>query len=118
MKGWNRFVWVGVAVALALGAPDVRAVDGSIVFSGAVLEPTCAVATTSVADVATTARWPARHVCGGSQASADPAAFDLRVTTIAASGIADDRVLNYYANYARDLGHEDADLKLVMQTYL
>ena len=117
MKGWNRFIWVVVAVALVLGAPSVRAVDGTIVFSGAVLEPTCAVTTTSFADVAVGSRWPERHVCGA-QTSADPAAFDLRVTTIAASGIADDRVLSYYANYSRDLGLEDASLKLIMQTYL
>ncbi|WP_147281768.1 hypothetical protein [Dyella solisilvae] len=114
MKGWIRWTCAGCVVALALGGSRAHAVDGTLTFSGSVLEPTCMARGVDVAIASPSAK-AMRSVCAGREV--DSAAFDLRVTTVARSGISDDRVLSYYAGYARALGQDDSSIKLVMQTF-
>ncbi|WP_109125297.1 type 1 fimbrial protein [Dyella sp. C11] len=104
MKGWNRKTWMGCVVALALGVPLAHAEGGTIMFSGAVVTPTCSFGT---GDVNTGGE------CGAS-ASASSHAQLYRQDSVALENALNthDRLLNYFAGYAHENGQQ-----LLTRTY-
>lgn len=116
MKGWIRRTRVGCVVALALGAPWAHAATGTITFVGAILAPTCSADAGFLVGMVPGSS--GRYSCEGpASTSRDAAPFVVKITTVAASGIADDRALSYFSGYARAAGENDAAVKLVTQTF-
>ncbi|WP_266183683.1 hypothetical protein [Dyella humicola] len=116
MKGWIRRTWLVCVVAMALGAPAAYASGGTITFVGAILAPTCLADAGDVSSMAPGGS--GRRSCDGSgSGTSDSASYVVKVSTVAASGIADDRVLRYFSSYARAAGEDDAAVKLVTQTF-
>ncbi|WP_445145576.1 hypothetical protein [Dyella sp. Tek66A03] len=121
MKGWIRRTWLVCVVALAQGVPAAYASGGTITFVGAIMAPTCSTTDARIEGVANASASHAsnsRFVCEDRNTTFDPAqSFTLNVTTIQASGMADDRVLSYFAGYAKAAGSDEAAVKLVTQTF-
>ena len=117
MKGWIRRTWLVCVVALALGAPAAYASGGTITFVGAIAAPTCSAPEARIDGAAGNAS-NGRFVCEDRNTTFDAAqSFTLSVTTVQASGMADDRVLRYFAGYAEAAGSDEAAVKLVTQTF-
>ncbi len=110
------FTAAGCAMALAMGVTFARADAGSISFSGAVVEPTCAVVAsdgTPAPQGATDAR-PEVRSCGRT-AGGDGQTYARSVVQLDAASVAHDRLLNYYAGYAGTTGRPG--VRLVVRTY-
>jgi hypothetical protein len=112
MKGWIRRTWLGCAVALALGVPVAHADGGSIMFSGAILEPTCSVGTQRIS--AAEANGLQHYNCteqSGATPDQGAQSYALSVTALRGTALASDRLIGYFANYL------NAEPQLVTQTY-
>jgi len=110
MKHWIRRIWLGSVVALMLGASSAHADGGRIVFSGAVVEPTCSVDTQRISTAE--ARGSQRYNCTEQTgASSSQVAQSYALTVLSGTSLASDRLIGYFANYL------NADPKLVTQTY-
>ncbi|MDG2539550.1 hypothetical protein P5Y53_17865 [Dyella jiangningensis] len=110
MKGWIRKTWMGCVVALALGVPVAHADGGRIVFSGAIMEPTCTVGAQRIDEVQT--RGARQYRCT-ERADATPgqAAQSYALSVTRGSALQSDQLIGYFAHYL------NADPKLVTQTY-
>ena len=112
MKAWIRRTWLGCVVALTLGAPAAHASGGSIMFSGAIVEPTCAVGPQRVRTAEANGL---QHYHCTEQAGATPdqaaQSYALSVTALSGTALASDRLIGYFANYL------NAEPTLVTQTY-
>jgi hypothetical protein len=109
-----RKTLAGCAVVLALGVSPLAWADGgTLVFSGAVVEPTCSVGMQRIA-AAESVSGARRYNCT-EQAGATPGqvaqAYALSVTTLAETPLASDHLIVYFANYL------NATPKLVTQTF-
>ncbi|WP_149362892.1 hypothetical protein [Rhodanobacter sp. T12-5] len=107
-----------IALAMLASMPSANAATGRIVFSGAVVEPTCS--TESASDPmashlqAVDGLAPGRSTCG--QTPTDPGrSYSHTVVSLDAAVIANDRLLEYFAGYANVEGEVRA--KLVVRTY-
>jgi hypothetical protein len=111
----------GCVLAMILGASNAKAATGRIVFSGAVVEPSCSASTADL-DVAASARVgdtaPHRYTCG---APGKPAnmnrVYSMAIVSLDAGASAHDRLLKYYAGYIGASAVDGAAVKLVVQTY-
>lgn len=104
------------SMAAGLSAWSAHATEGRIVFSGAVVEPTCPLDAAAVsAGPAPTAT--ARHTCGGRPG--DPGrSYTRTVVNLDASLAAGDRLLGYFASYGTVPGDASATrAQLVVRTY-
>lgn len=116
MKGWIRKTWMGCVVAVSL-VSVAHANTGTITFSGAVVTPTCSPDQRSYASGGG-ATAIAHLGCTGVDAAADGSQlYELRVTALQGSALASDRVIRYFAGYAKDIGNDAASLKLLTQTF-
>jgi hypothetical protein len=125
----RRLVLLGCFLVSALGAPAVRAggggtiEGGTITFVGAIVEPTCSVATApgtlSLAGRAAPVHPGLQQSCAGSTAAGEPASASRphEVDVVHLSASESDRVLRYFANYVRVAQPGSADPMLVTQTY-
>ncbi|WP_130619171.1 hypothetical protein [Dyella amyloliquefaciens] len=114
MKGWNRFIWVVVAVALALGARDVRAAGGSMAFNGMIAAPTCG---PDMDQPSQGSRW---HRCGESQPDAQgvtASPYVLANSPLAGGELASDRLVAYLAGYLASAGVAPGEARLITQTF-
>lgn len=111
MKGWNRVVWLVVAVAWALGAQGVRAAGGTISFHGAIVAPTCGFEQMAFSGAASAGG--AHGGCGrevATQASSSP--YRQVTSALDEAMLSNDRLIGYFTSYA------DADhVRLVTRTY-
>jgi hypothetical protein len=110
---------MGVSAAKAGGTGTVD--SGTIRFTGAVVEPTCSVATQSIVDLAanTSQIHPSlQQSCAGSAAAGAVASSSPTYTVgvVHLSGSESDQVLRYFAGYVR-AAQASADPELVTQTY-
>lgn len=113
-------IFGGVLITLAMLAsmPSAKAATGHIVFSGAVLEPTCSTESAHV-DSANPSRSVEGLVQGRStcrQTPTDPGrSYSRTVVRLDATTIANDRLLDYFAGYAN--AESGVQAKLVVRTY-
>ena len=110
MKGLRRWFWVGSVVAGLLGAPSARADGGQVAFSGAIVEPTCAVGAQRIGDVQAQG---SQHFHCTERAGVTPgqAAQAYQLTVALGDTLPSDRLIGYFAGYL------NAQPKLVTQTY-
>jgi len=108
-------IWLaGCAMVMLVGMSTARAATGRIVFSGAVVEPTCSMAELgSVAHVAAGAA-AQRLVCGRTATDAGRT-YTREVIDLATADRSHNRLLDYFASYARGTGAAAA--KVVVHTY-
>jgi type 1 fimbria pilin len=93
-----------------------RAATGRIVFSGAVVEPTCSTAELgSVMPVATGST--AQHLACGRTATDTGRTYTREVIDLATANRSHDRLLDYFAGYAPRTADGDVAAKLVVHTY-
>jgi hypothetical protein len=107
-------IWLtGCAVVMLVGMPTARAATGRIVFSGAVVEPTC-----STAEVVPVVAGAAvqRLVCGRTATDAGRT-YTREVIDLATANRSHDRLLDYFASYAPRAADGDAAAKVVVHTY-
>jgi hypothetical protein len=124
MRSKQWLIWVGCFLVSALGTSAARAggggtVDtGTIRFSGAVVEPTCSVASMQgVINLATSTTL--QQNCADPAATSDAttsASRPYQVNIVHLSGSEPDQVLRYFAGYVR-AAQATADPMLVTQTY-
>lgn len=109
-----RHGWL-VGSILALAMPGAWAAGGRIVFTGAVVAPTCAVDTAVLATGGTSPAI-ARRSCGGATLDAG-ASYARQVVAIDVATAADDRLLAYFAANA-PRGRDGQPLaQLIVRTY-
>ncbi|MFC5527348.1 hypothetical protein ACFPPA_16525 [Rhodanobacter ginsengisoli] len=110
------FSLVGCALALSLVALNARAADGRVIFSGAIVEPTCHVDQRNL-DMASAVPAPSRVACAGASGvtSVAPQAYTLNITHLSTE--TPDRLLRYFAGYVKEGGADIAAARLVTQTY-
>ncbi|RAN75180.1 hypothetical protein B5P43_26450 [Bacillus sp. SRB_336] len=96
--------------------PNVHAATGRIMFSGAVVEPTCSTEGTHVdAALRLSSAASGRLICG--KTPTDPGrSYSRTVVSLDAATVATDRLLGYFAGYANADG-VDGQAKLVVRTY-
>jgi type 1 fimbria pilin len=127
MRSPRSLVLVSCFLVSVLGASAVKAGGGGTVdsatirFSGAVVEPTCSVATQSVLDLAANAtqgHQSLQQSCGGSTSAGatTSATPTYKVDVVHLSGSESDQVLRYFSGYVR-AAQASADPELVTQTY-
>ncbi|WP_266170320.1 hypothetical protein [Dyella subtropica] len=92
----------------------VHADGGQLVFSGAIVEPTCSVGLQRVHAAEAEAVTPRRYNCteqAGAGSGRAAQAYALSVVSVAGTPLASDRLITYFADYS------SAPPKLVTQTY-
>lgn len=113
MPGSVCTVLAGCVLATVFGATAARAATGRIVFSGAVVEPTCSAIDAGAAMVSPQSVVSRQFTCGNTGAAQS---YSLRVVSLdaAASG---DHLLDYFAGYINAAGQGRAKARLVIQTF-
>lgn len=121
MPGSLCTVLAGCLVASVFGATAARAATGRIMFSGAVVEPTCSAVDAGAAVMASPRSGGAvvsrRFTCGSAGTATDTArSYSLQVVSLdtAASG---DHLLDYFAGYINAVDQGRAKARLVIQTF-
>ena len=105
---------------MSLIAQSASAADGRIVFSGAIVEPTCSVATESIVTMAalvSSRREAHRQTCSipGHAIAAAPQTYALAVVRL--TGSEPDRLLRYFDGYVKTAQVDALHPVLVTQTY-
>lgn len=95
MIGRNRWIF-GLLMALVI--QGAWAEGGRINFTGAVLEPTCAIDTSQMTSAAFN-QAPTHRTCGQSAADAGRS-YSRTVNTLDTAAAANDRLLGYFSSYA------------------
>ncbi|HUW53902.1 MAG TPA: hypothetical protein VMV99_10845 [Rhodanobacter sp.] len=112
----------GCILATIFGTSTARAANGRIVFSGAVVAPTC-VASEAHIGAATTAQpgqnqTSGQFVCGNAGAAADAGrAYSVTVASLDSTTLPHDRLLGYFSGYANASGVDGIKARLVTQTF-
>jgi hypothetical protein len=113
MRIWMRKTLMVGLVAVA-GLPGAAMADGgTIVFSGAIVEPTCAIGVQRIGDAQGTAA-PRRYHCSEGTAATPgrlAQSYALSVSDTVGTPLASDPLIVYFAQYL------SAQPKLVTQTY-
>lgn len=110
-------VWLaGCAMVTLVGMSTARAASGRIVFSGAVVEPTCS--TTELGSVMHgVIGSAARRLDCGRIATDAGRTYTREVIDLAKANRNHDRLLDYFASYAPRTADGDAAAKVVIHTY-
>ncbi len=114
MRIWIRKTLMVGLVAMAFAPAAAMADGGTIVFSGAVVEPTCSVGAQRIGDAQGAAAAPVRFRCSeGANATPGQLAqtYALSVNDTVGTPLASDPLIVYFAQYL------SAQPKLVTQTY-
>lgn len=110
----SAVLFLPLCAALLAGAGSARAAEGRIAFSGAVVEPTCAVAQPG-ADLAGASAAPTRQSCGKT-ASNPGRVYTRTVRPVDEASAGGDRLLTYFARNA-SLEQGPGQARLVVRTY-
>lgn len=110
---------LGVALAglaMFVGASSAWAASGRVVFSGAVVEPTCAIA--EAGPIAPEAVGPAaQHLACGRTATDAGRSYTRQVIDLTTANRGHHRLLDYFVSYAPRGADGAAAAKLVVHTY-
>lgn len=109
-----------VALAMLAGMSGANAETGRIVFSGAVVEPTCSTADVQpdpVAPSGSVDELVPRHLTCGQTAANPGRSYSRTVISLDAAAIASDRLLGYFASYANTANVGGTQARLVVRTY-
>jgi len=108
-------IWLaGCAMLMLVDMSSARAASGRIVFSGAVVEPTCSMAESGSVMHGATGAAAQRLVCGRTATDAGRT-YTREVIDLATADRSHNRLLDYFASYARGTG--DGAAKVVVHTY-
>lgn len=110
------FSLVGCALAMSLVAMNAKASDGRVVFSGAIVEPTCQVDQRNL-DMASLQAAPSRVDCAGASGATSMAPQAYTLTVAHLSTETPDRLLRYFAGYVAAGSDDRVDARMVTQTY-
>lgn len=108
----------GFALIAIIGVSTVQAATGRILFSGAVVEPTCSTETLLAGSIppSFTESATTRLSCG--RTATDPGrSYSRKVTSLAAADLTHDPLLAYFASYARTGDAGQVKVKVVVHTY-
>ncbi len=123
MTGQLCTVLAGCVLALIFGTSNARATSGRIVFSGAVVAPTCAVSQARMnalqSHQVSADAVGLRLACHGATASAAaaPTTYSLTVTSLDTTTADNNRLLTYFLGYLNATDKTAAQAKLVTQTF-
>lgn len=111
---------VGCVLAMSFIAQSAKAADGRVIFSGAIVEPTCRVDQLNpdiMRQLAAEARASARVACAGASGATSgmPQAYTLTVARFSTE--TQDRLLRYFASYVKAGSTDMAAAHMVTQTY-
>lgn len=118
MAGSFGTALAGCALTMLISMSTAQAASGRIVFSGAVVESTCStegspIGSGSHADIASV---QGRMNCG--RTATDPGrSYSRTVISLADADLAHDRLLGYFASYARVTEDGKATAKILVHTY-
>ena len=112
MIGRNRWIF---GLLMALVVQGAWAEGGRINFTGAVVEPTCAINTPQTTSQAI-GQAPVHRSCGQGAADAGRS-YSRTVTTLDAAAIANDQLLGYFASYAPVGPDGKAASGVIVRTY-
>ena len=106
----------GCLCAAMLGASSAKAAEGRIVFTGAVVEPTCTASSEGLQD-STSSVTSRRLACGSAADIATGAAspYVLLVTALSGPDSTGDRLLDYFVSYLSPIARAEA--RLATRTY-
>lgn len=108
----------GCALIMLVGMSDARAAGGRIVFSGAVVEPTCPVdGASAVRAISTNNGLMQDRLTCGQTATDLGRSYSRSVISLSEVAVADDRLLGYFAGYVRDDRARDTQAKLIVRVY-
>lgn len=108
----------GFALIAAIGISTVQAATGRILFSGAVVEPTCSTHTLSANPASSTFvdSTTTRLSCG--RTATDPGrSYSRKVTHVTAADLEHDLLLAYFASYADPGAADHAPVKVIVNIY-
>jgi type 1 fimbria pilin len=108
----SAVLFLSLGAALFAGAGSARAAEGRIAFSGAVVEPTCAVAPA----IAPRGAAPHQFACRKT-ASSDGQAYSQEVMEVVSGDAYRDRLLDYFASYAPAAAKGGPAARLIVRTY-
>jgi hypothetical protein len=119
VNAWQRFPAAVCALSFFMGmTAAVQATTNRIVFSGAVVEPTCSGEAVASDLVSSTFAGPANVRLNCGRTATDPGRVYLRtVIRLSAADLEQHRLLAYFASYARREGGGGDMLKVVVNTY-
>lgn len=109
-------VLAGCALVMFFVTSTANAADGRIVFSGAVVEPTCSPGLESVVHADTDAASAAQRLDCGRTAADAGRTYSREVLDLTMASRYHDRLLDYFASYAPLVTGGDA-AKVVVRTY-
>lgn len=105
-----------VALVMLAGMSAARAATGRIVFSGAVVEPTCSMAEFGADMHVASGSAAQRLVCGRTATDAGRT-YTREVIDLAMASRSNDRLLDYFASYAPVAADGRVMARLVTRTY-
>ncbi|MFC5741397.1 hypothetical protein [Dyella tabacisoli] len=124
MTGLIRKILVFCVLVAAFTAPSMAvAAGGQISFSGAIMEPTCGIGAggmAAITSVSAEGTILGRFVCGSEPGqSSRPAVqpYTLSVVNLVSTTLASDHLIGYFVHYLKAAGKNEADLRLLTQTY-
>ena len=111
---------VGCVLAMSLMAQSAKAADGRVMFSGAIVEPTCRVDPRNpdmARQLAAKAGASDRVACAGASGvtAAVPQVYTLTVAQLSTD--TPDHLLRYFAGYVKTGSTDMAAARMVTQTY-
>jgi hypothetical protein len=120
MARWCSTLMIGGLLTALMLVPTARAADGRIVFSGSVVEATCAVDDTALGALLaqgreTTGTWREAGCSGQAAGAHQGVLHTVVVSSISARQSEVDQLLGYFAGYLRSQG--SAPARLVTRTF-
>lgn len=108
----------GCALTMFFGMSTAKAAGGRIVFSGAVVEPTCSTEGTLAGPEPRSGDEPIQRRMSCGRTATDPgSSYSRVVVSLADADLAHDRLLGYFASYARVASDGKATAKIIVHTY-
>ncbi|WP_426701131.1 hypothetical protein ACPPVV_17440 [Rhodanobacter sp. Col0626] len=106
-------------MTMLIGVPAAHAAAiNRIVFSGAVVEPTCSMEGASNGAALGSSNESVRNHLSCGRTSTNPGrSFSRTVTDLAVADLSHDRLLDYFASYAGAAGSSEATAKVVVYIY-